>query len=251
MILLEDSLELANIPIVVVANQIADLSISFLGLGLGEHQLCLHSQPFFVWLEYRWRTNHSPRLNMKESQCKCLLELGLGNRYLAEKIDLPKRFSMDLHKLVLSALASLRARMHHLFFENRMNSVSTNAVNSQFLEFFYNSTITPLSFTSQAEDNLSNRFQRFGAAYSLGRFLTIFFPTLPASVISRMNYRNGLQHSRSYGLPNCNSRSRSSLSRKMRFLGTRSIPFSALKNSIWRRKSSSKEVASRNSSREN
>lgn len=53
--------------------------------------------------------------------------------------------------------------------------------------------------------------------------------------------------------PNFISRSRSSLSSTMCFFGTRflSISFSAFKNSIWHRRSSSVEVAKRNSNGEN
>jgi hypothetical protein len=172
---LEDLVELGDVHSVSIMDKMRHRQACFTSLiddGSG-----LLNHPLAVWFETAGRTEDTPCTDMQEGQHKRLPQAGRRPDQLAEEVDLPERFDVDLEKLIPTASPPLGTGLDALLFEDVLDGRFRDRVNPQLLEFAENLPIAPASSLAKRMMRLRTDSKVLGLPIFLGFLPRLFSRT--------------------------------------------------------------------------
>ena len=95
-----------------------------------------------------------PCFDVEKDQNKDVAEPSFGKDLLRKEIALPHRFSVSLKKLVPSSWSAIRTDVVTVAFENGLDRVASDGLNSQFAKFSEDPAISPAIVLCQFQDQL-------------------------------------------------------------------------------------------------
>ncbi len=183
----EQLIKFSDVHAIAVTDKILDSQVNF--AGLLDKSMSLANHPLGIGLETAGRADHSASADMNKRQDKRLPQAGWSPDHLAEEVYLPERIDVGLKELVPGPRTTLGTRLDALFLEDVLDCRLRDASDAEFSQFSENPVVAPASFTSETDDDFSNRFQSACSDHHLWVFPTVFLAN-PALVRARMDNDN-------------------------------------------------------------